>query len=123
MSTSPIKNRWVSRGALLSGVAVALSAFGSHFLKNRIDGYYLDVFKTGTQYQFFHGIALVLFGIWAELSNRPDRIGWFFFIGTLLFSTSLYLLSFTGIKILGSITPIGGILIVLGWLLFARAAR
>ena len=104
--------------ASISGaVAVILGAFGAHVLKNIISPELMDVYKTGVQYQFYHTFALLFVAILIHLHNSRSLkyAAWLFFIGILLFSGSLYLLAFTGIKILGIITPFGGVAFIGGW--------
>jgi uncharacterized membrane protein YgdD (TMEM256/DUF423 family) len=111
--------------AAISGfLTVALGAFGAHGLKGRIDPELLTVFHTGVDYQGLHSLALLGCGLWSLL--RPARAlgvaAWAFVIGTLLFSGSLYLMAFTGLRWLGAITPFGGIAFLVGWASLAVAA-
>jgi uncharacterized membrane protein YgdD (TMEM256/DUF423 family) len=111
-------------GAFLGAVAVALGAFGAHGLKQIVSTETVTVFQTGVQYQMYHTLALLLVAIIYD--RLPDRwIGWagyFFVFGILFFSGSLYII--TALKaadhtvpaIVGAITPIGGLLFILGWL-------
>ena len=112
------------RGILISGavsalLAVALGAFAAHGLKNSLDAYSLAVFKTGVDYQMYHGLALLLVGILAGFKQFPTF--WLkvsavaFLLGIIIFSGSLYVLATSGIKWLGAITPIGGIAFLAGW--------
>lgn len=99
-------------------VSVALGAFGAHALKAKLtaDGT-LDTFQTAVQYQFYHTLALL--GIALLLTKHESQwlnyAGYSMSFGILIFSGSLYILCFTGIKWLGAITPIGGTLFILGW--------
>jgi uncharacterized membrane protein YgdD (TMEM256/DUF423 family) len=105
--------------ASLSGMlAVAFGAFGAHALKSRLDDYALGVFQTAVQYHFYHSLALLAVGILAL--SQPQTIllkssGWLFFTGIVVFSGSLYLLSITGVRWLGAITPLGGLAFIAGW--------
>jgi uncharacterized membrane protein YgdD (TMEM256/DUF423 family) len=105
--------------ASLSGMlAVALGAFGAHALKGKLDDYALGVFDTAVQYHFYHSFALLAVGVIAL--NQPQTVllkssGWLFFMGILIFSGSLYVLSFSGIRWLGAITPLGGLAFIGGW--------
>jgi uncharacterized membrane protein YgdD (TMEM256/DUF423 family) len=105
--------------AALSGMcAVALGAFGAHALKNRFDDYALGVFQTAVQYHFYHSLTLLAVGVIAL--NQPDNAllrssGWLFLVGILVFSGSLYLLSLSGMRWLGAVTPIGGLAFIAGW--------
>jgi uncharacterized membrane protein YgdD (TMEM256/DUF423 family) len=105
--------------ASLSGMlAVAFGAFGAHALKARLDDYALGVFQTAVQYHFYHSLALLAVGILA-LSQPQTMLlkssGWLFFTGIVVFSGSLYLLSITGVRWLGAITPLGGLAFIAGW--------
>lgn len=112
-------------GAALSFLSVAFGAFGAHVLKDRISAHYLDIFHTGVEYQMMHGLGLILVGILAisVLHGSPllNWSGWLMFIGVLLFSGSLYVLSLTGIDVLGAITPFGGVAFLISWLLVVIA--
>jgi uncharacterized membrane protein YgdD (TMEM256/DUF423 family) len=111
-------------GALGGFIAVALGAFGAHALRGRLTPDMLAVFETGVRYQMYHVLALLLvaaivprFGGWLVLSA-----GWLFVAGIVLFSGSLYLLAFTGVTMLGAVTPVGGLAFLLGWAALAVAA-
>jgi len=115
---------WITIGALLGGLSVGLGAFGAHALKNRLPVESLAVFETGARYQMYHAIVLLFVGI---LSIKVDSwlitsAGLCFTLGTILFSTSLYMLVLTDNKALGIITPIGGSILIIGWLLLSIAA-
>lgn len=105
--------------ASLSGMlAVMLGAFGAHALKGRLDSYSLGVFETAVQYHFYHSFALLAVGILAV--SQPQTVllkssGWLFVVGLVVFSGSLYVLSFTGMRWLGAITPLGGLAFIAGW--------
>ncbi|SDN00822.1 DUF423 domain-containing protein [Bacillus sp. OK048] len=107
-------------GAINAFLAVALGAFGAHGLKDRLDPYYLDIWKTGVQYQMFHAIGLLVIGILlgkVAASSYFTWSGWLMLIGIIFFSGSLYILSLTKVGILGAITPIGGVCFLAGWVL------
>lgn len=110
---------WTSAGAVGMFLAVALGAFAAHGLKARLSPDMLTIWETGVRYQVYHALALLLLGA----SRGPDRAGWCFLGGIVIFSGSLYLLALTGEKRLGAITPIGGLLFLAGWLLFALKPR
>ncbi|MFE4122110.1 DUF423 domain-containing protein [Priestia sp. YIM B13486] len=112
-------------GAINAILAVALGAFGAHGLEGKISEKYLEVWKTGVQYQMFH--AMGLFVIAFLLSKFPQSSlltasGWIMFAGIVLFSGSLYVLSTSGIKVLGAITPLGGVAFIVAWILIVVAA-
>ncbi|MFL0797779.1 MAG: DUF423 domain-containing protein [Cellvibrionaceae bacterium] len=103
--------------AVLGFLGVALGAFGAHGLKSRLGEDMLAVWQTAVQYQFWHVLALLVVAILLKFgsSSLLNAAGWAFLAGILLFSGSLYLLAFTGVKILGAITPIGGLAFLVGW--------
>lgn len=111
---------FISLAAFSGFIAVALGAFGAHALKNRLDDYALGVYQTAVQYQLYHSLALLGVGVLAlqlPTSRMLTASGVAFILGILVFSGSLYLLSFTGLRWLGAITPIGGLAFLIGWLL------
>ena len=111
--------------SILGGLAVALGAFGAHALKARLSANLLETFETGVRYHFYHALALglviVAIQLWPK-TNLPVIAGWLFVAGVVIFSGSLYLLAFTGIRWLGAITPIGGVAFIAGWVCLALAA-
>lgn len=113
-----------SLGAVSGAIAVAAGAFGAHGLRLRLTPDLLAIFDTAARYQMFHALALLAAG-WA-VSRWPGTsaraAGWCFLAGTMVFSGSLYALSLSGIRALGAITPVGGVLFIAGWLLLAIAA-
>ncbi|KTC86372.1 DUF423 domain-containing protein [Legionella brunensis] len=104
---------------LLALVANILGAFGTHALKGKISAYSLSIFQTGTQYQFYHSLALLALAILMfHIKNQwVNAAGIGFILGCILFSGSLYILSVTGLRGLGMITPLGGLAFIMGWLL------
>ena len=112
--------------ASFSGMlAVMLGAFAAHALKNTLDEYSLGVFQTAVQYHFYHSFALLAVGILAislPESSLLRSSGWLFVIGLLLFCGSLYVLSFSGVRWLGAITPLGGLCFIAAWAALAAAA-
>jgi uncharacterized membrane protein YgdD (TMEM256/DUF423 family) len=112
-------------GSMNAFLAVVLGAFGAHVLKDRLTTDMLAVFQTGVQYQMYHAFALIVVALLSkQFSNSAaiGRSGWFFLIGIVLFSGSLYALSLSGITILGAITPLGGIAFLIGWFLLVWGA-
>ncbi|MFT5787945.1 MAG: uncharacterized membrane protein YgdD (TMEM256/DUF423 family) [Shewanella sp.] len=110
--------------AALSGfMSVALGAFGAHGLKNVATAEMIAIFNLGVEYQFYHTFALIAVafaGHWLK-SRLLDWAGYLFIVGTMLFSGSLYLYALLGTKWTGPITPLGGVCLLLGWLLIAVA--
>jgi uncharacterized membrane protein YgdD (TMEM256/DUF423 family) len=109
-------------GAIFAGLAVVLGAFGAHALRGTMTPENLAIFKTGTEYQLYHGLALLLLAaLHGRLAcgHRAAISGWLFAAGVLVFSGSLYALAMTGIMWLGAITPIGGVCMIAGWIVLA----
>ncbi len=105
-------------GALMGGLAVAIGAFGAHALKPMLaEMGRVETFELAVKYQFYHALALIVTGLTMTLfESRLLRYGGLFFLlGILFFSGSLYVLCFTGLGLLGAVTPIGGIFFILGW--------
>jgi uncharacterized membrane protein YgdD (TMEM256/DUF423 family) len=100
-------------------LSVVLGAFGAHGLKGKIADNLLNAFQTGTQYQMFHSLALLGLAILllqlSDVSKMLSITGYFWIVGMVLFSGSLYGLALGGPVWLGPITPIGGLLLILGW--------
>lgn len=107
-------------GALLSGLGVIFGAFGAHALKAILPVDMLKVYETGTHYLLLHSFALIFYGLSKIKKMWP---AWCFIAGIFFFTGSLYALAFTEIKIFGAITPIGGLLFIIGWLGFALSAK
>lgn len=105
-------------------IATCFGAFGSHALKFKLSIEMLTIYQTAVSYQFYHSLALLLLGLlMLQYNNKYLRVsGFMFSIGLLLFSGSLYLLAITGIKLLGIITPFGGIAYLIAWLMLFKGA-
>ena len=103
--------------ALFGFTGVGLGAFAAHGLKGQLSAEYLAVFQTGVHYQMLHALALLgLAALWQRLGGRLlTAAGVCFCVGILLFSGSLYALTLTGISALGMITPMGGLMFLVGW--------
>lgn len=114
---------FIIAGALSAFVGVAAGAFGAHALKSRLGADMMAVFEVGVRYQMYHAFALIATA-WV-VSRWPGSVattaGVLFILGTVLFSGSLYLLSLTGVRWLGAITPLGGAAWLAAWLLLAWA--
>lgn len=109
-------------GSIFAALAVILGAFGAHALKNILDPAQLLTFETGVRYQFYHAFALLVVGIlYAFRPAKALRVATLLFtLGIVLFSGSIYLLTFlknqgVGLGPIGVITPIGGLLFIAGW--------
>ena len=112
-------------GALLGASGVAAGAFGAHALKTWLSSELTAAFETGVRYQLLHALALLAVA-WAATrwpSTAVIASGWCFFVGTVVFSGSLYLLALTGTRWMGAITPFGGLFFIAGWLLLAWGVR
>jgi uncharacterized membrane protein YgdD (TMEM256/DUF423 family) len=112
-------------GCTFGLLAVAAGAFGAHALRARLSPEYLAVFETAVRYQMYHALALLAAG-WASVQwpgGAAVWAGWLFTAGILIFSGSLYLLTLTGVRWLGAVTPLGGVAFLAGWLALAVAAR
>src|SRR5438046_7172033 len=105
-------------GSILGFLGVVFGAFGAHALRSRLSPEMLAVFETAVRYQMYHAFAILI--VAAAIGHiGATRLlvaaGWVFLAGILLFSGSLYALAFTGVGMLGAITPIGGVLFLVGW--------
>ena len=117
----------LAAGSVLAGLAVAAGAFGAHGLKATLTASgQAENWETACRYAMYHALALVAVGLLAAI--RPaipaglTAAAWCFLVGTLIFSGCLAVLALTGIKILGAVVPIGGVLLIVGWVLLALAA-
>lgn len=108
-------------GFLSAFIGVAVGAFGAHALKPRLPQDLLDIFEVGVRYQMYHAFGLIAVA-WA-ISRWPGvsftSAGWCFVVGTVLFSGSLYVLSLTGQRWMGAVTPLGGVAFLAGWAILA----
>ena len=118
-------NPYLLSGAISGFIAVSLGAFGAHSLKQQLPERLFNVWVTGTEYQFYHSLALILIALLGLHFTRSKLLRWSansFLAGIILFSGSLYALALTGIGWLGMITPLGGVAFLLGWLALALFA-
>ena len=113
--------KFIQYGAIMMAVSVALGAFGAHALKTVLDEHMIKVYNTAVEYQFYHALGLFAVAFVAHLNDtkRVNLAGNIIFISTFIFSGSLYIMTITGIKWLGAITPIGGTGFIIGWVLLA----
>jgi uncharacterized membrane protein YgdD (TMEM256/DUF423 family) len=116
---------WSVVAAVLLALAVLIGAFGAHALRERLDAYATGVYERAVFYHFVHALGLLALGlaIRAGVVSGAAAISaaWLLFAGILIFSGSLYALALTGKRILGAITPLGGLAFVAGWCAFAIA--
>jgi uncharacterized membrane protein YgdD (TMEM256/DUF423 family) len=117
---------WTVVGSVLMALAVGLGAFGAHGLRSRLDAYSLSVYEKAVFYHFVHALGILCIAVLARTGaiTMPgaNRAAGLLLLGIIVFSGSLYALSVTGIRILGAITPIGGLAFIAGWLLLAYEA-
>ena len=103
----------------LGFLGVALGAFGAHGLRERLAPGMLDVYKTGVLYHLLHAIALLAVALAAERLARPRAVAALWVAGIVIFSGSLYALAITGATALGAVAPLGGLLLMAGWVTLA----
>ncbi|WP_019414494.1 DUF423 domain-containing protein [Paenisporosarcina sp. TG20] len=113
---------FIIAGAVNAFIAVACGAFGAHALKEKLSEKYLAIWETAVQYQMYHAIGLIVIGILmsTNIIGNVSQLGWAGYLmlaGIIIFSGSLYVLSLSGIGILGAITPIGGVAFLTAWVL------
>ncbi len=115
----------VVTAAILTAITIGIGAFGAHGLKNLVDTSSLASFETGVRYQMYHALALFVIGLTPSISEiLKRRVFWLFGLGILLFSGSIYLLSLQDIlpfavKGIAFLTPLGGLLFIVGWVWLA----
>jgi uncharacterized membrane protein YgdD (TMEM256/DUF423 family) len=118
---------WSAISAILLALAVILGAFGAHGLKDRLDAYSMGVWEKAVFYHFIHAMGMLVVSILPKTGTfapeAAEGVCWLLLVGILIFSGSLYLLAVSGTRILGAITPIGGIAFILAWLLLAWRLR
>jgi len=117
---------WIAAGAVLMALAVGMGAFGAHGLRNRLDAYSMSVYEKAVFYHFLHALGMLIVALLARTNAITTagqaRAAWLLLTGIVIFSGSLYALAISGVRVLGAITPIGGIAFIAGWLLLAYEA-
>lgn len=114
---------WIFLGAMGGALSVALGAFGAHGLASRLDARGLELWETAARYLMYGSLALVLVGLYGQPgARRIDAAGWCLFLGSLVFSGTVAALALGGPRVLGAVTPIGGTLMIVGFVLFAWTA-
>ena len=110
-------------GSVAALVGVALGAFGAHALADRLSEDRLRPYEVGVRYQMYHALALLAVAWVVDRWPSPAYrwAGWLFAIGIVIFSGSLYALALSGVRVLGAITPIGGLAFIAAWFLLAVA--
>jgi uncharacterized membrane protein YgdD (TMEM256/DUF423 family) len=115
---------WVLAGCVWAAIGVVLGAFGAHALKDTFTPEQLASWDTAVRYQLVHALALVAFGLFGERTSGKDYPGVLLFLGSLCFSGSLYALCFGFLaSVMGPVTPLGGLMMIGGWIGFALEAR
>ena len=111
-------------GGIFGGLAVIFGAFGAHALKKRFSEDQLKSFETGVKYQMYHALMLIVTGVsFPFIETSQEVMAWCFIFGIILFSFSIYGLTLSAasgkkMRFLGPVTPLGGLLLVIGWILF-----
>jgi uncharacterized membrane protein YgdD (TMEM256/DUF423 family) len=123
---------WIRIGAISAGISVGAGSLAAHGLESLVksgdlEPRLLEVFRTAAEYQMYHSLGLLAVGLLAiwrgGAGNRALGLaGWSFLVGVLLFSGSLYAMTFTGARWLGMITPLGGVSFLVGWAALAAGA-
>ena len=124
MSSGNQARAWIVLGAVYGFIAVLCGAFGAHKLRGLLTPDLFEVYHTGVDYQFWHALALLGVGLLArQHEGRALRVaGFSFALGVPLFSGSLYALAFGAPAVAGAVTPLGGLLFLVGWAALAAAA-
>lgn len=117
---SPI---FAAAGALLMALAVGFGAFGAHALRSRLDAYSLGIWEKAVFYHFIHALGVLVVFLLSRAGAIPaaggNRVAFLFAAGIILFSGSLYVLALSGVRILGAVTPFGGVAFLAGWIWLA----
>jgi len=117
---------WTATGALLMALAVAIGAFGAHGLKGRLDAYSMSVYEKAVFYHFVHALGILFVALLARTgainATTQNRGAGLLLMGIVLFSGSLYALAISGVRVLGAVTPFGGLAFIAGWLYLVYAA-
>jgi uncharacterized membrane protein YgdD (TMEM256/DUF423 family) len=110
---------WSATGAILLALAVILGAFGAHGLRGRLDAYLMSVFEKAVFYHFIHALGLLMVSILPKTGALSESAAqWvcgLLLAGILIFSGSLYVLALTGLRVLGAVTPVGGLSFIAAW--------
>jgi len=119
-----MERTWFGLGAALAMLGVVTGAFAAHGLKDRLSADDFDTWQVAARYHLIHALGLLAVAFAAERwgGGLTTAAGWLFVAGIALFSGSLYVLSTSGVKILGAVTPVGGLCFIAGWALLVVAA-
>ena len=119
----PITHRYRLLGSLLALCAVLFGAFGAHALRETLSAHdSIQIWETAVRYQMWHALALIMLSMIPGPQSIPKMAGPCFLVGSLLFSGSLYGLALNGPKWLGPLTPLGGLFLIIGWLLLVYSS-
>jgi uncharacterized membrane protein YgdD (TMEM256/DUF423 family) len=114
---------FAATGAVVLAIAVGLGAFGAHGLKDKLDAYSLGIWEKAVFYHFIHALGLLAVPLFGRTGMLPaameTRVCVLLLAGIILFSGSLYALALSGVKVLGAITPLGGLAMIAAWALLA----
>jgi uncharacterized membrane protein YgdD (TMEM256/DUF423 family) len=114
---------WSAIAAIFLALAVGLGAFGAHGLRSRLNPEMMDIYKTAVLYHFLHALGMLMVSVLPKTGtfseSGADTICWLLLAGILIFCGSLYLLAVTGTRMLGAITPIGGVAFMAAWVMLA----
>ena len=113
---------WIGVAAINMAIAVALGAFGAHGLKSLVSAQQLEWWHTATLYLFVHALGLLLVGLLIQLKYISHTTAWLLQIGVIIFAGSMYAMTLGAPRWFGAVTPIGGILMIAGWLWLAVSA-
>lgn len=113
---------WIGIAATNMAIAVGLGAFGAHGLKSMVSAQQLAWWHTATLYLFVHALGLLLVGLLIQFKYATQTTAWLLQIGILIFAVSLYAMTLGAPRWFGAITPIGGVLMIMGWLWLAVTA-
>ncbi len=118
---------WSATGAILLALSVILGAFGAHGLRDRLDAYSMSVYEKAVFYQFIHSLGILIVSVLPRTGtfsvNSAGTVCAILLAGIIIFSGSLYLLAVSGNRMLGAITPIGGVCFIAGWVMLAWYLR
>jgi uncharacterized membrane protein YgdD (TMEM256/DUF423 family) len=118
-----MKPNFTSIGATCAALGVAFGAFGAHGLRNRVDASQLGIWESATRYLLVGALGTLLFGLSQDKSERSALPGWLLLVGSILFAGSLYALVLGAPRLVGAITPFGGLGLIGGFAAFAISAR
>ena len=118
-----MRANFVSLGAACAALGIGFGAFGAHALRGQLGEAELGIWETATRYWLVGSLGMALFGVWSLKHEQSPLPGWLLFVGSVLFSASLFALALGAPRILGAVTPFGGLGLIAGFLSFAWAAR